>query len=405
MTTIDHFVTPEELMAFRDGELPFERAAAIRAHVLACPECQRLNATLESVSNDLARWRVAPAPASLTAPPISSGVRSAGPRTLRWRPRRLVWALGIAGTAAATVLLVNSPLYHRASPATPAAMVTLGGDRADYSVGSAVIGGSGAERAAEAPGIERSLSMAQARPSAFSGGRAPAQPLPSGPFISRTARLALVARGFDAARQTATAAVAEVGGIVTQMNISGQSGSSPIFSAVVHVPAARLDEVLAKLKAIGRVVDESQTAENVTEQIADIGARLANSRNTERRLNELLLKRTGSLADVLAAEREVARVREEVERLDAQRQLLDRRVTYAVVHLLVSEERKSTLTDGSGYATEFRNAVVDGARFAYESFVGVALFVLRVLPAIALWAIVLAWPLRWIWRRRSIRDV
>ncbi len=31
MTTIDHFVTPEELMAFRDGELPFERAAAIRA--------------------------------------------------------------------------------------------------------------------------------------------------------------------------------------------------------------------------------------------------------------------------------------------------------------------------------------------------------------------------------------
>ena len=97
MNTIDHFVTPEELMAFRDGELPFERAAAIRAHVLACPECQRLNATLESVSNDLARWRVAPAPASLTAPPISSGVRSAGPRTLRWRPRRLVWALGIAG--------------------------------------------------------------------------------------------------------------------------------------------------------------------------------------------------------------------------------------------------------------------------------------------------------------------
>ena len=229
--------------------------------------------------------------------------------------------------------------------------------------------------------------------------------MPSGPFISRTARLTLVARGFDTARSTATAAVADVGGIVTQMNISGQSGSSPTFSAVVQVPAARLDEVLAKLKAIGRVVDESQTAENVTEQIADIGARLANSRNTERRLNELLLKRTGSLADVLAAEREVARVREEVERLDAQRQLLDRRVTYAVVHLLVSEERKSTLTDGSGHATEFRNAVVDGARFAYESFVGVALFVVRVLPAVALWAIVLAWPLRWIWRRRSIRGV
>ena len=401
MTTIDHFVTPEELMAFRDGELPFERAAAIRAHVLACPECQRLNATLESVSNDLARWRVAPAPASLTAPPISSGVRSAGPRTLRWRPRRLGWALGIAGAAAAAVLLVSRShrfTYRSAAPVTPAMIEPT------IPLGERFSGGPGAERVAEAPGTETAM-MLQDRQPGILGGRAQPQPLPSGPFISRTARLALVARSFDTARSTATAAVAEVGGIVTQMNVSGQSGSSPIFSAVVQVPAARLDEVLAKLKAIGRVVDESQTAENVTEQIADIGARLANSRNTERRLNELLLKRTGSLADVLAAEREVARVREEVERLDAQRQLLDRRVTYAVVHLLVSEERKSTLTDGSGHATEFRNAVVDGARFAYESFVGVALFVVRVLPAVALWAIVLAWPLRWIWRRRSIRGV
>jgi hypothetical protein len=276
--------------------------------------------------------------------------------------------------------------HRTASPVRPAAMIALGGGQADYSAGRSILGGPGVERLLEAPGAQT-------------------QPLPSGPFISRTARLTLVARGFDTARSTATAAVADVGGIVTQMNISGQSGSSPAFSAVFHVPAARLDEVLAKLKTIGRVVNESQTAEDVTEQIADIGARLANSRNTERRLNELLLKRTGSLADVLAAEREVARVRGEVERLDAQRELLDRRVTYAVVHLLVSEERKSTLTDGSGQGTEFRNAFIDGARFAYESFVGVALFVLRVLPAVALWAIVLAWPLRWIWRRRSIRDV
>jgi Domain of unknown function (DUF4349)/Putative zinc-finger len=401
MTTIDHFVTPEELMAFRDGELPFERAAAIRAHVLACPECQRLNATLESVSDDLARWRVAPAPASLTAPPISSGAGSAGPRTLRWRPRRLVWALGIAGTAAAAVFLVGP--HRTASPVTPPAMIALGGNRADYSSGR-FVGKPGVEML-EAPGTEATFTSRREMPSGLAGGRAQTQPLQSGPFISRTARLTLVARGFDTARSTATAAVADAGGTVTQMNISGQSGSSPAFSAVFHVPAARLDEVLAKLKTIGRVVDESQTAEDVTEQIADIGARLANSRNTERRLNELLLKRTGSLADVLAAEREVARVREEVERLDAQRQLLDRRVTYAVVHLLVSEERKSTLTDASGQGTEFRNAVVDGARFAYESFVGVALFVLRVLPAVALWAIVLAWPLRWIWRRRSIRDV
>ena len=266
-------------------------------------------------------------------------------------------------------------------------------------------GSAGAESALQAM-VGREAQRQYSAPAALArGGRAQTEPLTSGPFISRTARLSLVTGNLDAARNGATAVVSEAGGIVISMNISGHSGAAPIFSAAVRVPAARLDEVLAKLKTIGRVTDEAQTAEDVTEQIADVGARLANSRNTERRLNDLLLKRTGSLADVLAAEREVARVREEIERLDAQRQNLDRRVTYAVVHLLIGEERTSRLTDGPGHGRAFRNALVDGARFAYESFVGAALFVLRVLPAVALWAIVLAWPLRWIWRRRHIRSV
>lgn len=95
----------------------------------------------------------------------------------------------------------------------------------------------------------------------------------------------------------------------------------------MRVPAGRLDEALTAIKAAGEVIEESQGADDVTEQVRDLDARLANSRNTEKRLNDLLLKRTGELADVLAAEREVSRVREEIERLEAQRKNFDRRLT------------------------------------------------------------------------------
>ena len=49
---------------------------------------------------------------------------------------------------------------------------------------------------------------------------------------------------------------------------------------------------------------------------------------------------------MLAAEREMARVREEIERFDAQRKSLDRRVTYATVNLVVMEETPATLNLG-----------------------------------------------------------
>jgi uncharacterized protein DUF4349 len=49
--------------------------------------------------------------------------------------------------------------------------------------------------------------------------------------------------------------------------------------------------------------------------VVDIEARLANGRNTEKRLGEVLRNRTGKVSDVLEVEREIARVREEIERL------------------------------------------------------------------------------------------
>ena len=94
----------------------------------------------------------------------------------------------------------------------------------------------------------------------------------------------------------------------------GTRGDARSLRATLLIPANRLDAALPSLKAIGFVLEESQGGDDVTEQVVDVEARLSNARNTEKRLVDLLQKRTGDLADVLAAEREIARVREEIER-------------------------------------------------------------------------------------------
>ena len=58
------------------------------------------------------------------------------------------------------------------------------------------------------------------------------------------------------------------------------------------------------------------TAEDVGEEFVDVSARMENARRLEQRLVTLLASRTGKLSDVLAVERELARVREDIERYE-----------------------------------------------------------------------------------------
>src|SRR5262249_6584958 len=129
-------------------------------------------------------------------------------------------------------------------------------------------------------------------------------------------------------------------------------------------------------------------------------ARLANARNTEQRLTELLKRRTDKLADVLAVEEQISATRGEIERMEAERKNLDTRIDYARLDLTITEIYKAPLDTGQiTTSTRLRNAVVDGCRTAWESLVGVAAFVLSGAPAILLWCALLFFPARWAWRR------
>ena len=124
-----------------------------------------------------------------------------------------------------------------------------------------------------------------------------------------------------------------------------QTGSARGLSAALRIPAKQLDGFLADLRKLGHVEEESRRNEEVSAQYVDLQARLKSARATEQRLIELLGTRTGKLSDVLDAERELARVRGEIESMQGQNAVLVHRVSYATVQVELSEEYRERLGD------------------------------------------------------------
>ena len=76
------------------------------------------------------------------------------------------------------------------------------------------------------------------------------------------------------------------------------------------------------LRAIGtRLVDETTSSENVTAQVVDLDARLANLRVTETAL-QAIMDRATTIKDVLKVQGELTSVRSDIESITAQRDLL-----------------------------------------------------------------------------------
>jgi hypothetical protein len=163
-----------------------------------------------------------------------------------------------------------------------------------------------------------------------------------------------------------------------------------------------MEALLAGLRTLGRVQEESLGSDDVTESFRDLGLRTANARREEQRLVELLTRRTGDLSDVLAVERELARVRLDIERMEAETRATRQRVDFARVTLTVQEQYRADLAIGRlPLNLRFKNAIVDGLRGAMESLLATALFVLQVAPVIIVWGLLLFFPARWAWRRAS----
>jgi hypothetical protein len=147
-----------------------------------------------------------------------------------------------------------------------------------------------------------------------------------------------------------------MGGYVTNTSVTTGQDQVPAATIELKIPATRFDSAMAGLSPLGKVESVNTTAEDVGEQFVDVTARLANARRLEARIQTILATRTGKLEDIIAAERELARIREEIERFEGRLRFLRTRVALSTLTVSVHEPYPVVGGPGTGpIAESFKN--------------------------------------------------
>lgn len=234
------------------------------------------------------------------------------------------------------------------------------------------IGGTAvADSVSFAAGVLRRADAASAKSSAVDDEEHPESQVPSAPpqevtpgsMLVRTGQASLqvdsleigIGRLRDVARRT--------NAIVANTSMEGGRDQTRAAKLELRVPSARFDEAVNGLSPIGKVESVNVTVQDVGEEYVDVGARVANARRLEQRLVDLLAHRTGKLADVLSVERELARVREEIERYEGRMRYLRTQASVSTLSVSIHEpypivaERPGTHPMRDAFVQAWRNVI------------------------------------------------
>jgi hypothetical protein len=156
--------------------------------------------------------------------------------------------------------------------------------------------------------------------------------------LIRNAQLDLQVKSFQPAMDQITAMTNAAGGYVDTSNSQKGGNGKLQGTVVVKVLPQNLDAFLLKLRDLGQVQNQSVSTDDVTKDYFDTQSRLENSRRMETQLQDLLKHENSKVSDLLQVERELGRVRGEIEQMQGQLKLYDFQVQYATVTIQLSEK-------------------------------------------------------------------
>lgn len=232
-------------------------------------------------------------------------------------------------------------------------------------------------------------------------------------LVVRNASLAVRVKDVDAAIAALRSAVTTAGAEISDLQLAAgvdpgnalENGMAPgpaNATITIRVPADRLDALTGELSKLGEVTNQGESASDVTEQAIDMEARLKNLRAQEAQLRRFFEKAT-KVSDLLAIEQELARVRGEIEAMDAQLTYLKRQAARAT--LVVSLTEPAPVVSPAGADWGFSAAVTNGVRGAALLLTTVITVAIALLPLAAVAAAVWFAVARSRKRRAAASDV
>lgn len=229
-------------------------------------------------------------------------------------------------------------------------------------------------------------------------------------MIVRTVRLGLEVQDTEKSFNDISAIATQYKGYIAQTNLTRDGKNRLVGTVTLRIPAESLDAAMKQIKAASlKVLNENSNANDVTDQYTDLSARQKNLEATEVELQKLLAtvrERTGKAEDILAVYNRLTEIRQQIEQIKGQINVLDRTTALATVTVQLTPHDEVQILEPETWAPN--RTVAQALRALIKALQGLAditiwlfLLVLPLLIVLALPFVVLAYIVRMVLRRRA----
>lgn len=138
--------------------------------------------------------------------------------------------------------------------------------------------------------------------------------------------------------------VKDLGGYVAGSNTYSHNYDGQEYYSIdmdIRIPGEYFELLMTEIEDLGKLDHKNDSVQDVTQQYIDLEARINNLKSEETRFVAIFDK-AETVEDMLAVEREIARLRGDIESMEGQFRYLNNRVSYASLQVSIDEERIKT---------------------------------------------------------------
>ncbi len=210
---------------------------------------------------------------------------------------------------------------------------------------------------------------------------------------------------LEAAEKRLMELVQKSGGYISRSEMGSNPGARRQGSWTLRIPGNKASDLASGIVALGEPIRQSSDARDVSEEFYDLEARIKNKKTEEERLIQHLKDSTGKLADILAVEKEITRVRGEIEQAQGRLNMLANLTSLATVQVTLIEHKNYKPEPAPTFLTKAARTFHQSLDGLYDSLARFSLWIISWSPWLAFWGIIIALGrVIWIVRKASAKS-